>query len=192
MEGQDWLNFERVTEIQRVWFGPLQVQQVVEGGLLELSGFDSLRVVVDTSNGGSSLFCSVLFKTTCSGSAIWHWIPGYGGLKLQLKHNGEGASFRSVFLQNYLLRERFMLLVSPGKSVLFCPSFTKLLVQGALHGAGVTVEAECSDPSCTKLLAQGALHGAGVPGESALFLFALRKTTCSGSAAWHWCLCAMF
>jgi hypothetical protein len=27
----------------------------------------------------------------------------------------------------------------------------------------------CSDPSCTKLLAQGALHGAGVTGESALF-----------------------
>jgi hypothetical protein len=31
------------------------------------------------------------------------------------------------------------------------------------------VRARCSDPSFTKLLAQGALHGAGVPGESALF-----------------------
>jgi hypothetical protein len=29
--------------------------------------------------------------------------------------------------------------------------------------------AQCSDPSFTKLLAQGALHGAGIPGESGMF-----------------------
>ncbi len=29
-KGNDWLNFQRVTEYQRVWFGPLQVQRVVE------------------------------------------------------------------------------------------------------------------------------------------------------------------
>ncbi len=38
---------------------------------------------------------------------------------------------------------------------------------------------ECSDPSFTKLLAQGVLHGAGVPGESTMFLSVLDKTTCS-------------
>ncbi len=82
------------------------------------------------------------------------------------------------------------------------PSFTELLAQGALHGAGVPGEsdvlirpvqnyllrerymalislerahcsdlekARCSDLFCAKLLAQGVLHGADIPGESALF-----------------------
>ncbi len=74
------------------------------------------------------------------------------------------------------------------------PSFTELLAQGALDGAGIPGEsivlirpvqnyllreccmalmslerAECSDPSFTKLLAQGALQGKGVSGESGMF-----------------------
>jgi hypothetical protein len=105
-----------------------------------------------------------------------------------------------------------MALVSLERAHCSDPSFTKLLVQGTLHGAGVPGEcivlirplqnyllrehykalvflerAHCSAPSFTKLLAQGALHGAGVPGESALFFSVLHKTTCSGSAAWRWC-----
>jgi hypothetical protein len=31
-EGNDWLNFRRVAETQRVWFGPPPVQRVVERG----------------------------------------------------------------------------------------------------------------------------------------------------------------
>jgi hypothetical protein len=62
-----------------------------------------------------------------------------------------------------------MVLVSLERAECSDPSFTKLLAQGALQGAGVLERTCCSDSSFTKLLAQGALHGAGIPGESRIF-----------------------
>ncbi len=40
---------------------------------------------------------------------------------------------------------------------------------GLRYGRVKRGKLDLSDPSSTKLLAQGALHGAGIPGESALF-----------------------
>ncbi len=66
-----------------------------------------------------------IYKTSCSGSAAWRWCHWREHIVLIRPS------------QNYLLRERCMALVSLERELCSNPSFTKLLAQGALHGASV-------------------------------------------------------
>ena len=117
------VNFQRVAETQRVWFGP-PVQRVVERGPTGIQrvwfGPPPLQQVVEGGPTGIKRVCYF-----GSGSSHEKWKE----LIVLIRP-----------LQNYWLRERCMVLVSLEKAHCSYLSFTKQLAQGALQGAGVLGE----------------------------------------------------